>query len=701
VSVPSTAQEIVRVEKRGGFPVAAPASAAPAVGDGIRFRVSNEDVDSYGDVVMQAGLEFPAALPAVADHSHSLDAAIGDWHSVERNGSETLATLRLLPQGVSRSADLVRALHAGSFPLASSVYFDIKRSDIQPILKAGTSGRQVQTGSRYMRGQVREITLTQFPANPAAVAVARSLGFNDAELAALSRPEPAAVSIARTTSAVAGAPAIQGPIMDFAEQITAAMAAHDTAQSALATAGTNYEHDASEANLQAVQRATAEVDQVSERLTVLRSAQAAAARRAVAAPAPAPAAPVTAVTRALTAAPPAAPAIVHRRPGTGDVVVGTRLAQLVMAAGVARSRRISVEQVVSEAFANDQDMISIARAASSAADTTTAGWAAELVRTEIRAMLDTTQMPNSIWPVLSAAGTSMNFNGAHSILIPQMNVGTTALGAWVGEGGTIPVVQGTFSSKRLYAYKVAGIIPITKELQRMSDPEAVATMRELLRQYLSNLLDSSMIDASAEVTGVRPAGLLNGVTPITGTAGGGYEALRSDLEAVTNAFTAAGVGSRPVLLVPQSKAFRLKTMVNALGQLVFPNFENQALGFQIVPSQFVPATTAIAVAAEKFASAIDPLEFDTSEEATLTMANADATAPTQAGAAIGGGALGTARQVIPDGGIPISGGVGASTTGYTAMSLFQAWSVGLRIVIPSSFGITRAGAVQEVTGITW
>jgi len=324
------------------------------------------------------------------------------------------------------------------------------------------------------------------------------------------------------------------------------------------------------------------------------------------------------------------------------------------------------------------------------------------VRFETRALLDKTLNPNSIWPILSAAGTALMFNGAHSVLVPQMNVGTTVNGAWVGEGGVIPVVSGAFTSKRLYNYKLGGIIPVTKELQRVSDPAAVATMQTMLQQFLSNLLDSSLVDASPEVTGVRPAGLLNGVTPIAGAAGGGYNALRTDLQAVTDAFTAANIGELPMLLVPQGKAFDLRTMVNALGQPVFPDGATSALGFRVVPSQFVAANTAIAVAAEKFVSAIDPLEFDSSEEATLTLANADLTAPTQAGAAPGGGAVGTvAHEVVPDGGIPVLGGTGASVANATALSLFQTWSLGLRMVIPASFAVTRAGAVQQLTGITW
>src|SRR6185295_17603509 len=96
------------------------------------------------------------------------------------------------------------------------------------------------------------------------------------------------------------------------------------------------------------------------------------------------------------------------------------------------------------------------------------------------------------------------------------------------------------------------------------------------------------------------------------------------------------------ILVPQGKLFTLRNMTNALGQFVFPDGSTTALGYQVIGSQFIAAGTVIGVAAEKFASAIDGFDYSTSDQATLTMANADATAPTQAGAAPLGGALGVA-----------------------------------------------------------
>ena len=695
------APDLIRVEKRGGLPVPSTGAQGGATtsSDLIRFRISSEAVDYYGDVVVQAGLEFPPKVPAVADHVKQLDAAVGEWVNIERGIGETFASLRLLPPGASRMADLVRALHAGGFPIASSVNFDIAPKDIEPITRTGPDGKP-QRGNRYRKGKVTEVTLTQFPANPQAVAVARSLGFNDAEVAALSRPVPPPASIARTTTAVAGANA-RTTTMTLAEMIAAAQAAHEAALATQATAITALESDAGDTNLQAVQRATAEADSLFTRLTTLRAAETAATRRAAAAPAVA-AAPAAqaAVSRAVATV--AAPAVIARRGEAEQRPAGTLLAQMTLATHIARSRGCGVDQVASELFAQEREVIAVARSLVGSADTTTVGWAAELVRSEAKALLDAAAGPNSIWPTLARQGQSMTFGGAQSILIPQTNIGvSTGATAWVGEAGTIPVVKGAITGKRLWKYKLAGIIPITKELERASDPAAVAVMREMLRQFLSNLLDTSMLDASAEVVGVRPAGLLNGVVAIPGAAGGGYNAFHADLDAINSAFTAAGVGSKPVILVPQSKLFTLRTMTNALGQFIFPNGDSEALGFQIVGSEFIAANTMIGVAAEKFASAIDGFDYSTSDQATITMANADGTAPTQAGASPLGGALGTAGQVVPDGGIPVAGGNGASIAGSVALSLWQTWQTGIRLVVPASFGITRAGAVQQVTGTTW
>ena len=125
------------------------------------------------------------------------------------------------------------------------------------------------------------------------------------------------------------------------------------------------------------------------------------------------------------------------------------------------------------------------------------------------------------------------------------------------------------------------------------------------------------------------------------------------------------------------------------------------LGVEVVHSRNVPANTAILVDADALATAFDGPEFMVSEHATLTMANADATAPTQAGTDATPGAVGTAGQVPPDSGIPVAGGAGASVANVRAHSMFQTYSTAIRGVWPTSWGMIRQGAVVSRTAIQW
>ena len=90
------------------------------------------------------------------------------------------------------------------------------------------------------------------------------------------------------------------------------------------------------------------------------------------------------------------------------------------------------------------------------------------------------------------------------------------------------------------------------------------------------------------------------------------------------------------------------------------------------------------------------------------MANASGAAPTQAGAATNftGGAIGTAEQVKPRGGIIVGGDAagaptGASVTGYQAMSMYQQAAVAIRMQVGLSWGSMRSGTVAAISGVAW
>ncbi len=121
------------------------------------------------------------------------------------------------------------------------------------------------------------------------------------------------------------------------------------------------------------------------------------------------------------------------------------------------------------------------------------------------------------------------------------------------------------------------------------------------------------------------------------------------------------------------------------------------VGDRIIGSPAVPVGTVVAVDAAYFVAALAPIEVDLSGSATVTLANADATAPTQAMTAAG--AIGTAGEVPPDHGIHVSGHAGAAAVGFQALSAFQTWSLGVPSCGPSLWqGVART--VQELEEIT-
>ena len=111
------------------------------------------------------------------------------------------------------------------------------------------------------RGQVQEITITQFPANPAAVAVARSLGFKEDELAARRAPGLPCLHLLAPLRLSVTAPKKAKPWAPFPTEIATArrsIRVHEAVFDRRASA----QKRPSDANLVAIQRATDQVDRL-------------------------------------------------------------------------------------------------------------------------------------------------------------------------------------------------------------------------------------------------------------------------------------------------------------------------------------------------------------------------------------------------------------------------------------------------------
>lgn len=144
-----------------------------------------------------------------------------------------------------------------------------------------------------------------------------------------------------------------------------------------------------------------------------------------------------------------------------------------------------------------------------------------------------------------------------------------ATGYWVGESKAIPVSKADFMSVNLTPLKVAAIAVVSNELLRDSSPSAELLVRDALVQASAQRIDQTFLSASAASAGVSPAGILNGLTPIT-SAGNDIADVIADVKALYAPFIAANNASGLQFVTTETLAKALGLMQNALGNFAFP-----------------------------------------------------------------------------------------------------------------------------------
>lgn len=211
-----------------------------------------------------------------------------------------------------------------------------------------------------------------------------------------------------------------------------------------------------------------------------------------------------------------------------------------------------------------------------------------------------------------------------NVSVPSQTGGGTY--SWVGQGAPKPVTKLQFGSISLGITKCAGIIIITEELAKVSSPSAEAVIRRDMIEGIAQFLDSEFIDpAKAAVANVTPGSVTNGVTPIT-SAGTTPANGRTDIQALINALTTAGISaSRAALIMSETNAAALGAGLNPLGQPLFPGLTvtgGSIMGVPVYPSQTAGTTVAL-IAADCILYADDGgVTIDVSREASVQMDSA-------------------------------------------------------------------------------
>jgi HK97 family phage major capsid protein len=267
-------------------------------------------------------------------------------------------------------------------------------------------------------------------------------------------------------------------------------------------------------------------------------------------------------------------------------------------------------------------------------------------------------VPTSAAVDLFQRGVSLNFNGAAQILVPSIAIPTAS---FVAEGAPIPVRQApTSPGPTLSPHKLATITALTGEMIRSVNAETL--VRQVLVESTGPALDAAVFSVSA-ATASQPAGLLNGITPLTPAAAGQSksEILVDDLQKIATALGPVSGNGGIVLIGSPDTAAALKMRLPS-------NVE-----WPVLTTNSLAAKTVVGVAAAAVVSAIQGVPvIDASTESEIHYSD-------------------TPGEIVD------VGGVRAAPVG----SLFQTDNVGLRLKWPISWALRDSRGIAYMLNVNW
>lgn len=616
--------------------------------EGLTFVLSDASVDRYGDIVEPRGWDLRNfSLNPIALFNHDSSFPIGKWKNLRVENEQLVGDLEPARKGTSSRIDELLSLIEQGILRATSVGF--RPLEAEPRVEG--------KGVRYKRQELLETSVVSVPALPTAIAVARSMNISP-ETMRMAFGEQAEERRAPTGEQAAPKPqAKRNAAMSTSLSKRIEDAQNDLVREKDALTAHIAEDDADPI---VTDELSSRIEQKSAALDALKRAEAALAAKTAATAMPATPAPIPAQVRR-------APAMKSGKPG--DLIIRSAVVN-----AVAFATGKAPEETLERLYGDDEATAVVVKAAVAPATTTTSGWAAELVNTAMTDFLETLR-PLSVYPALAAAGGGRLAFGPNqgAIKIPSRAATPSIGGSFVGEGGAIPVRRLGLTSITLSPKKLGVISTFTREIARYSTPAIEALIRQEILADTAITLDSVLLDAVAG-DAVRPAGLLNGVSALTATAGGGYEAILADLRKLRAPFDTANAGTDLMLLVNPAQMEALALTPGADGTLGWA--DGIVSRYRIVASNAITAGRVIMLRAADFVTATgDVPEFDLSNEATLHMED---TTPT---------AIGTA-------GTP-------NVVAAPVRSLFQTATIGIRMLMDVSWSMRRSGMVQYIDTVTW
>ena len=142
----------------------------------MEFVMSDETPDRMDDIIMSDGWDLDNfKRNPIALFGHRSDFPIGKWTNLRVEGKQLKGKLELAPAGTSERIDEIRKLIEADILRAVSVGF-------RPKEHTQLDSKNPFSGLRFTKQELVETSLVSVPANPNALAIAKSLGVSPATM---------------------------------------------------------------------------------------------------------------------------------------------------------------------------------------------------------------------------------------------------------------------------------------------------------------------------------------------------------------------------------------------------------------------------------------------------------------------------------------------------------------------------------------
>lgn len=520
----------------------------------ITGMASTPTADRMGDVVEPKGAQFKLPLPLLWQHNSSQPIGHVTAAKITDAGIEIVAQIA---KGVLPMIDDAWALIKSGLVRGLSIGFKATE-DPEPI--KGTYGY------KFGAWEWLELSAVTIPAN----AEASIISIKSADQPHLRAAS--GTSAARPVVRLSSTPGASGNLIPkgtdmktIAEQIAsfeAKRAATVARREAVQQKALDESRTKDAAEREEFENCTAEIDSIDAELKDLRVMETQALKTA------------TAVTKVVGVDPAAASAarggvtetrITHVRP---TVEKGVGYVRIVKALIESRGNpQLALMHAEAQKGWADQTpgVVEYLKTAVAGGVTTSSGWASEFVYNQnlVQEFIDILR-PQTVLGKLTGL-TKVPFN----VRMSGIDSGSTAY--WVGQGKPVPVSKLNSLEVTLGIAKAAGLVVLTKELVRSSDPNAEVVLRNEMMKTMATFMDVQFLDPNvAVVANVSPASITNGVTAVTPT-GTALTHLRTDIQTLFRQFIANNDDpTSATWIMDPTMALTFSMIQNALGQNEFP-----------------------------------------------------------------------------------------------------------------------------------